>query len=56
MSNNKRYTAKIALRATVEAYEEDDVIDIISDILSPGDFYGLTIEACEIGSIQEDEG
>lgn len=55
MKENKQYTAKVALRITADAFEEDDVIEIISDLFSPGDFYGITIESCEVGSIQDNE-
>lgn len=52
---SKQYTAKVALRISVEAFEEDDVIDIISDLFSPGELCGVTVESCEVGSIQENE-
>lgn len=53
----KKYTSKISLRVSMDAYEEDDAIDILSDLFSPGDFYGVEVEKCEIGSIEEsDEG
>lgn len=55
MNGNKRYTSKIALRVTMDAYEEDDAIEILSDLFSPGDFYGVTIEKCELISVEQDD-
>lgn len=55
MSDNKKYTTKIALRISMDAFEEDDVIEIISDLFSPGEFCGVTIESCEVGSVQEND-
>lgn len=39
----------------MDAYEEDDAVEIISDMFSPGEFYGVTIEKCELGSLEEDD-
>ena len=39
----------------MEAYEEDDAVEIISDLLAPGEFYGVTIDQCELSSIEEGE-
>ena len=55
MNGNKRYTSKIALRVTMDAYEEDDAIEILSELFSPGEFYGVTIEKCEVGSVEKDD-
>lgn len=56
MNDNRKYTTKVSLRISMDAYEEDDVIDVISDLFAPGEMMdGITIETCEIGSIQEDE-
>lgn len=55
MNGNKRYTSKITLRVSMDAYEEDDAVEIISDMFSPGEFYGVTIEKCELGSLEEDD-
>lgn len=55
MNDNKRYTAKITLRVSMDAYEEDDAVDVISDLFSPGEFCGLEIEKCDINSIDKDD-
>lgn len=55
MNGNKRYTSKISLRVNMDAYEEDDAIEILSDLFSPGDFYGVTIEKCELISVEQDD-
>ena len=55
MDGRRKYTAKIMLRVSMEAYEEDDAVEIISDLLSPGEFYGVTIDQCELSSIEEGE-
>lgn len=55
MNGNKRYTSKITMRVSMDAYEEDDALDVLSDLFSPGEFCGVTIERCEVSSIEEDD-
>ena len=55
MTSNKEYTSKITLRVKVDAFEEDDAVDALSDLFSPGELCGVIIEKCEINSIEENE-
>jgi hypothetical protein len=50
-----KYAAKLTLRITAEAYDEEDLLDLLSDVFSPGDQNGLTIEKCEVGYVERDD-
>ena len=50
-----KYTAKLSIRISAEAYDEEDLLDLLSDVFAPGEQNGLTVENCEIGYVERSD-
>ena len=51
-----KYSAKLNLRVTAEAFDEEDLLDLLSDVFAPGEQNGLVVEKCEVLCVDREEG
>ena len=49
----KTYTVELVIKAEVEAFDESDAKEIVSDIFGPGDDCGVKIISTNLRQIQE---